>query len=332
MTLYAIFSDIHANYAALMAAVRDARALARREHAANLEFISLGDVVDYGPQPNECVAWVQRYASITIQGNHDQTATEPLASPPLEIDQELWPIVLWTRAELRDRNKQALHRWRGHPGASELLTWFTPFHSNIDESGVYLNTARAAKRTLQQLKTPYGLFGHTHMQGYYIQVGPSISIGLVGPDDALSAAPGAMEHIPIDVWTPLPTDGRRVILNPGSVGQPRQQLWYGATNARHDHRAAYMLLRQCSDQSWEARFQRVDYPIVETIRLLRQYVRWDRHQPEIESMLSSHRNAASRHPFSDQLYETAASMDTLLPALIERLIQQLMPNEALLEY
>src|SRR5207249_8832222 len=108
--------------------------------------------------------------------------------------------------------------------------WFTPFHSDIDETGAYLNTARAARRTLQQLRTPYGLFGHTHVQGFYIQTGRSISAKLASPVDT------AAERIPIDAWFPLPTDGRRVILNPGSVGQPRQHLWSGAAHTGHDHR------------------------------------------------------------------------------------------------
>ena len=82
-TLYAVLSDIHANYQALLAVARDARALARREDDGRVEFISLGDVVDYGPQPNECVAWVRRYASVTVQGNHDRVAAESLITPPI---------------------------------------------------------------------------------------------------------------------------------------------------------------------------------------------------------------------------------------------------------
>lgn len=330
MTLYAVFSDIHANYAALTAAVRDARAIARREHD-DLECISLGDVVDYGPQPNECVAWVQRYACITIQGNHDGAAAEPLTSPPLEIDQNLWPILLWTRAELHDRHKQMLRRWRDHRGESALLSSFTPFHSDIDESGAYLNTPRAAKRTLQHLKTPYGLFGHTHVQGYFVQTDRGVSAALAGPVVAASdMARTAAQLVPIDEWISLPTHGQRVILNPGSVGQPRQYHWHGTTHLHRDYRAAYMLLRQRPDQQWEFRFQRVDYSVAETVRLLRNHVRWQPHLSQIDLLASEENDVTppSSHPFIVQLYETLASMDTLLPTLVERIIQQLVPAEA----
>jgi predicted phosphodiesterase len=129
--LYAIFSDIHANYAALRAAARDARAFAKREHYGQLEYISLGDVVDYGPQPNECVAWVGRNATIAVQGNHDLAAAEPLTSPPIEFAPQHLPILLWTRSALSEPNRQALRLWGERLGASPLRLAFTPFHSDI---------------------------------------------------------------------------------------------------------------------------------------------------------------------------------------------------------
>src|SRR5262249_22061155 len=155
-------------------------------------------------------------------------------------------------AELRDRHKQTLRRWRDHRGESALLSSFTPFHSDIDESDAYLDNPRAARRTLQHLKTPYGLFGHTHMQGYYLQTGQTISRGQVSAVDTVpEAGHTAAELIPLNQWLALPTHGQRMILNPGSVGQPRQHFWYGATHTHRDYRAAYMLLRQCPDHSWE---------------------------------------------------------------------------------
>ncbi|MDZ4718596.1 MAG: metallophosphoesterase family protein [Roseiflexaceae bacterium] len=329
MTLYAILSDIHANYAALLAAARDARAIARREGDGQVEFISLGDVVDYGPQPNECVAWVRRYASVTIQGNHDRVASAPLASPPIEIERNLWPIVLWTRAELRDQHRQALRQWRDQRGTSALTALFTPFHSDLDESDAYINNTRIASRTLHQLKTPYGLFGHTHIQGYYLQNEQSAETVLTWPSDPLPDATTMAQFVATNQWFVLPPDGRRIILNPGSIGQPRQQPRIGGAFMRRDYRAAYMLLRQRADQHWEARFQRVDYPIQETVRRMREQIHWDERRSQIPK-IDTHAldgAAASIHPFASQLSGTLAAMETLLPRLVEQLIDQLSPPD-----
>jgi predicted phosphodiesterase len=333
MTLYAVFSDIHANYPALIAAARDARAVARREGVERVEFISLGDVVDYGPQPNECVAWVRRYAAVTVQGNHDRAVAAPLTSPPLEIELNLWPIVLWTRAELRNRHKQALHRWRYERGMSALLSAFTPFHSDIDESDAYINNTRTADRTLQRLITPYGLFGHTHLQGYYIHTGAGVRAAFAWPSELWSAsAQASPAFVPTNEWLPLPGEGYRVILNPGSVGQPRQNRRLGSVLIPHDYRAAYLLLRQRADQRWEARFQRISYPVEETVRRMRERIRSGIFQSKIDALHSRGVDifASTDHPFTSRLSETMASMETLLPALLEQLIKQLAPPEAAL--
>ncbi len=71
MTLYAVFSDIHANFTALCAAADDARKAAKSLND-ELFFLCLGDVVDYGPQPNECMQWIREQKDrvlAVVQGN-----------------------------------------------------------------------------------------------------------------------------------------------------------------------------------------------------------------------------------------------------------------------
>ena len=65
---YAIFSDVHANLTALDAVLADAEG--RRPDA----YLCLGDVVGYGPDPNECVARVRALGAETVAGNHDRAA------------------------------------------------------------------------------------------------------------------------------------------------------------------------------------------------------------------------------------------------------------------
>ena len=330
MTLYAVLSDIHANYPALLAVARDARDIGRREDDGRVEFACLGDVVDYGPQPNECVAWVRRYAAVTLQGNHDRVAAEPLGSPPMEIEANLWPILLWTRAELRDGHKQALRRWRHEHGASALLAAFTPFHSDVDESDIYVDNPRAAGRSLQRLPTPYGLFGHTHVQGYYVQEGAEVRAALAWPGDLpANAASLPAQLVRAGEWFCLPGQEQRALLNPGSVGQPRQHRRLGGALLPRDYRAAYMLLRQRPDSRWEARFQRVDYPIAETIGLLRERARYDVFRSRVAALAARGVDVAAPagHPFSSQLQETLDTMEIRLPTLVDRLIDQLAPPE-----
>jgi predicted phosphodiesterase len=116
--LYAVLSDIHANYPALKAVEADAVNVARALDAQSLHFVVLGDVVDYGPQPNECMAWVEDHAEIVIQGNHDMEVMEPAYKPPRTISSEYWPITIWTRAVLSREHRERIRGWQ--PGLCHL--------------------------------------------------------------------------------------------------------------------------------------------------------------------------------------------------------------------
>ena len=95
MRFFAVLADIHANYQALLAVEQDAL----RRTGGQVSFVSLGDVVDYGPQPNECMAWVRTHARIAIQGNHDRHAAHSVAM----FRDKFWlslaltiPVVFWS--------------------------------------------------------------------------------------------------------------------------------------------------------------------------------------------------------------------------------------------
>lgn len=304
MHLYALLSDIHGNFVALMAVERDARAAAA-EAGADLSFFCLGDVVDYGPQPNECVAWVQRHAAATVVGNHDLAAIS--ARPPIDIDPQLWPIVIWTRRALSDVSRAAISEWPTTLSPAP----FTLFHSSLVEVNGYIDNSRAAQMNLMCLTTNYGLYGHTHLQCSYIQDMPHPKLGLPRPAEVDLHALGTVT-LPIDQWHDLPQGGLRALLNPGSVGQPRHHALLTAAGIPPDNRASYMLLREVAPGHWQFCFRRVAYHVAQTIDLLRA-LPWHDEAPA----------PTDDHPFARQLAETRANMPALLPRTVELLIAHL---------
>ena len=162
MNLYAVLSDIHANYEALLKVEKDAREQARKEKA-ELRFVCLGDVVDYGPQPDECMAWVREHVdpNLFVCGNHDQDVVTD--GPPQTIHSDYWPIHLWTRWKLADEHKAFLveHKEWKRPSPDGLAD-FTLFHGSLSGVGDYIKIEGTAETNMGQLQTPYALFGHSH--------------------------------------------------------------------------------------------------------------------------------------------------------------------------
>lgn len=305
MTVYALLSDIHGNLEALRAVARDARALAAGDELA---FLCLGDVVDYGPQPNECVSWVRRHATATVVGNHDRAALSAL--PPTDVDPGHWPILLWTRATLTAGSRAAIAGWPERAQIGPL----TLFHSSLSDHDAYIDTPGMAARSLVLLpEGGLGLFGHTHVQGQYVERPRSPALGLAcepgadlsGPD--LFAAEAGR-------WIDLPEAPWRGLVNPGSVGQPRTHPLAASLGQERDNRACYALLREARPGRWQLRFQRVAYPHQRTIERLRA-LRWDAAMaPELPP-----------HPLAARLAAVYAQMPELLPATAARLCAQLAP-------
>lgn len=276
MKLYAVLADIHSNYPALQAVEADARGIAQVEKAEGPYFLCLGDVVDYGPQPNECVAWVSEHCSVVIRGNHDDVVARG-PEDLFRINPDYWPITLWTIQTLDPEHKAQIQGWR----PDHQLFSFTLFHGSLilgldgRVDDIYL-----AGENLEKLQTNYGLFGHTHYQGYFEQdVDQTVRMFLAYPNGKRprsSSKPGRKIQqwypAPVGEWQSLPKHGK-AFFNPGSVGQPRRHAVLIDAEIPHDYRAAYMLL--LLDESGEGAFQfrRVDYNVEETIRYL-QAIRW----------------------------------------------------------
>ncbi len=223
-----LLSDIHANLVALDAVLR-----AAPPHDG---VWCLGDVVGYGPKPNECVARLRELDALTLTGNHDQAA---LGNVSLELFRDTARQALeWTRRELTSENAAWL---AARPVTRPLRVYdLTLVHgSPRDPLWEYIDEPLIAYENMAYLKTAYGFFGHTHQPAaYHMQ-----------PDGMLvkqSVTPG----------NPLLLQAK-VLFNPGSVGQPRDG----------DPRAAFALY---DSAACTVTVQRVEYDIAATQRAMRQ--------------------------------------------------------------
>jgi diadenosine tetraphosphatase ApaH/serine/threonine PP2A family protein phosphatase len=224
MPRYLIVSDIHANLTAFEAVL--AAAEGRWEQA-----VCLGDVVGYGPDPNETIERVVALGITTIRGNHDKTGAG------LEDSESFNPVaraaVDWTHRQLTPENL----RWLRELPAGPLLRDGLVFvHGAIDDEDEYVFSPDVAARGLEVSPAPVTLFGHTHVQGGFLQRNDRVETIRPPMRPGAGFTPLAFEH------------GVRYLLNPGSVGQPRDG----------DPRAAFGLL-DSGRQVFE--FWRVPYDI-----------------------------------------------------------------------
>ena len=217
----AVLSDIHGNLPALDAVLE---ALAPFD-----EVWVLGDIVGYGPQPNEVVERLAGLPITAVRGNHDAAAIGALSTDAFNDDART--AVEWTAGTLTPRAQ----RWLSDLPERTTCGDFTLVHgSPRDPTWEYLFTPALARANMSSFETAHCLVGHTH-------------VPLIFRDGA-----GRMEMLAADPEHPWNLDERRVILNPGSVGQPRDG----------DPRACGMLLDTApSTATWH----RVPYPI-ETVQ------------------------------------------------------------------
>jgi predicted phosphodiesterase len=194
---FLVLSDIHANSTALeasLAAVED-----RWER-----ILCLGDVVDYGPDPNEVTGRVKALAPLIIRGNHDK-AVAGLAdlddfNPVAQI------AARWTRDQLNPENASYIAHLPAGPVDTDGLTMVHGAYHDEDE---YVFAPAHAMGGLLESPSAVTLFGHTHHQGGFSYRAGQIGVIHLTPDPGPNFAALRLEP------------GTRYLLNPGSVGQPR---------------------------------------------------------------------------------------------------------------
>jgi diadenosine tetraphosphatase ApaH/serine/threonine PP2A family protein phosphatase len=217
----AVISDVHGNRHALDA-VLEAVAAEQPD-----ELWCLGDLVGYGPQPNECCNAVAARADLCLAGNHDLVVLGSLSIHDFAGDAAT--AARWTQTVLETGAREFLSRLE----PSARRDGVELFHGSArDPVWEYVLSGEAAWWTLEATTAPLVLVGHSHVP---------LAIVLDGEDLGGGLAPDA---------TVVDISAGRWLLNPGSVGQPRDG----------DPRAAYLLL----EPGRRASFHRVDYPIDQT--------------------------------------------------------------------
>jgi len=194
---YLILSDIHANATALEAALEAAKG--RWDTP-----LCLGDVVGYGPDPNEVVDRIRELGAVTIRGNHDK-AGSGLANAD-DFNPVARAVALWTREHLRPENREYLEKL---PIGPMTVNGFSLVHGAFRDEDEYVFAPAQALDSLLDAPSPVTFFGHTHLQGGFSLRDNKVSVLHFKP-----ATDNGFTALAIEPETTY-------LLNPGSVGQPR---------------------------------------------------------------------------------------------------------------
>lgn len=228
---FAVISDLHSNIEATEAVLEDIK----REGIE--EIFCLGDVVGYGPNPNEVINLSEKFI-FTIMGNHDEAV---LTGKGLEDFNPLaTEAALWTRGEifypavsqeLSDRNNQYLQDMKRIVKKEPFLFVHGSALSNMEYIDNY-DATQATFRYMAKNGIKICFIGHTHRPGIFVE--------------------GSFNVIPYDTSdTHAIEENKKMIVNVGSVGQPRN----------HNHNACYVIV---DDKLFY--YRRVEYDVEKTIK------------------------------------------------------------------
>jgi predicted phosphodiesterase len=225
-----VVSDIHANLAALEAIL---------EHASQGGAVDgvwcLGDTVGYGPQPAACIAALKAAGAVWVAGNHERAATGAIGVE--EFNPDAAAAALWTKGRLSDTEAELLD------GLPEVLTndGCTLVHGTLRwPIWEYLVSEDVALAHLQLMETQVGFVGHTHVPLV------AVSNSEVSECELYRLRDGDIFQLTVE---------GKVVVNPGSVGQPRDG----------DPRASYAVY---DTEAQTITLTRVEYAVNVTQRLM----------------------------------------------------------------
>lgn len=222
-----IVSDIHSNLEALSTVIEAMGAVD--------QLWCLGDIVGYGPDPNECIAMLAATRHLAVAGNHDRAAIGQLDLD--EFNPYAATAARWTMGQLNAASSEYLANLPTRLVSGE----FTLVHgSPRDPLWEYVLSGDAARRSFDHFEGPFCLVGHTHVPSVFTLDGGRVRAEQIVGEGELA----------------LDRSESRFILNPGSVGQPRDS----------EPKAAFLVV---DTEGRRATWRRVAYPIERTQERMR---------------------------------------------------------------
>lgn len=222
---YAVISDIHSNLEALEAFLKSAESLSVDRT------VCLGDIVGYNANPNECVEIVRERKFLCLMGNHDSRVAG--LEEAADFNFQAAQAVSWTRAEITPENAEFL---KALPRTLAVNKKFLAVHGWVNDTDRYIFGQKDALTNfglMEETKTSLCFFGHTHVPVAYAKNG-EVETLVAGQTLTLEK-------------------GKSYLVNPGSIGQPRDR----------DPRASFLVY---DDRKSQIKFYRADYDINATAR------------------------------------------------------------------
>jgi diadenosine tetraphosphatase ApaH/serine/threonine PP2A family protein phosphatase len=214
----AVISDIHANIPALDAVLAD----------LDGSFDGLwatGDIVGYGAEPDAVVARLRAADAVAVRGNHDHVA---VGNPGADwFNPTARAAIQWTATTIRPDTRDWL---AGLPEERDVSGWRLVHGSPRQPLWEYIVDAGVAAEVMREVPIEVGVFGHTHLPAAFVEEG------------------GRVRSLPVGDDLNVELGERRALLNPGSVGQPRDG----------DPRASYLVIDTVEKR---ATWHRVPYDI-----------------------------------------------------------------------
>jgi diadenosine tetraphosphatase ApaH/serine/threonine PP2A family protein phosphatase len=213
----AVISDIHSNLSAFQAVAADFGEVD--------EVWCLGDLVGYGPDPNECIALLREYAHVGVVGNHDWAALGNVDTS--YFNAAAAAAAAWTKHQLSDESRAYLAEL---PLEVDREDWRIVHGSPRDPIWEYVLEAAQAEELFPLFPGRGCLIGHSHIPLIFVET------------------PDRVAYLRPEYGEPLDLESSRVIVNPGGVGQPRDR----------DPRASYVRLDTAAGT---LEFRRVAYDV-----------------------------------------------------------------------